>query len=143
MIIEKTTKMSKFMNFDVEINVMTRQLMNKVNIIMRFDFRLRLIFHIEHDMNFDDVCDDVELNIKKIKTRYHVFVVTHVNHQFVLKQSFLIDFSVNYDYHFDEIYVLLINLDLSRFVIFKILDKNDFANQMKEDVFSDDDHSLN
>jgi hypothetical protein len=54
--------------------------MNKVDIIMRSDFRLRLIFHIKHDMNFDDVCDDVELNIKEMKTRHHVFVVAHVDH---------------------------------------------------------------
>jgi hypothetical protein len=113
MIIEKTMRMSKLMNFDVEINVMTRRLMNKTDIIMRFDSRLRLIFHIEHDMNFDDVCDDVELNIKKMKTRHHVFVVAHVDHQLILKQSFLIDFNVNYDYRFDEIYVVLINFDFN------------------------------
>ncbi len=87
--------------------------MNKINIIMRSDFRLRLIFYIEHDMNFDDVCDDVELNIKKMKTRHYVFVVIHVDHQFILRQSFLIDFNVNYDYRFDEVYVVLINLDLN------------------------------
>ncbi len=85
MIIEKTMRVLKLMNSDVEINVMTRRLMNKIDITMRSDLRLRLIFHIEHDMNFDDVCDDVELNIKKMKTRHHVFVVVHVNHQFVLK----------------------------------------------------------
>jgi uncharacterized membrane protein len=93
-------------------------------------------------MNFDDVCDDVELNIKKIKTRHHVFVVAYIDHQFVLKQSFLIYFSVNYDYRFDEIYALLTNLNLSRFVIFKIFNKNDFANRIEEDVFFDDDNSL-
>jgi hypothetical protein len=85
MIIEKAMKMSKLMNSSVEINVMTKRLMNKIDIIMRSDFRLRLIFHIEHDINFDDVCDDVELNIKKMKTRHHVFVVAHVDHQLVLK----------------------------------------------------------
>jgi hypothetical protein len=85
MIIEKAMKMSRLMNFDVEINVMTKRLMNKIDIIMCSDSRLRLIFHIEHDMNFDDVCDDVELNIKKMKIRHHVFVVIHVDHQLVLK----------------------------------------------------------
>ncbi len=105
--------MSKLMNSDVEINVMTKRLMNKVDIIMRSDLRLRLIFHIEHDMNFDDVCNDVQLNIKEMKTRHHVFVVVHVDHQLVLRQSFLIDFSVNYDYRLDEVYAVFINFDLS------------------------------
>jgi hypothetical protein len=45
---------------------MTKQLINKINIIIYLSFRLRLIFYIEHDMNFDHVCDDVKLNIKKI-----------------------------------------------------------------------------
>ncbi len=80
MIIEKTIKMSKLINLNVKINIKMRRLINKINIIMRFDFRLRLIFYIEHDINFDYVCDDVELNIKKIKTRHYVFVVVHVNH---------------------------------------------------------------
>jgi hypothetical protein len=142
-IIEKTMRMSKLMNFDVEINVMTRRLMNKVDIIMRSDFRLRLIFHIEHDKNFDDVCNDVELNIKKMKTRHHVFVVVHVDHQFVLKQSFFIDFNVNYDYHFDEVYVVLTNLYLNWSIIFKALNKYDAINRIEENVFLDDDQSLN
>ncbi len=58
-------RMSKLMNFDIKINMMMKRLMNKINIIMRFNSRLRLIFYIEYNMNFDDVCDDVELNIKK------------------------------------------------------------------------------
>ncbi len=110
---------------------------------MRSDFRFRFIFHIKHDINFDDVYNNVELNIKKMKIRHYVFVITHVKHQFVLKQSFLIDVSVNYDYRFDEIYVMFTNFDLNRFVIFKILDKNYFANQIEKDVFFDDDHFLN
>ncbi len=80
MIIEKVMRMSKLMNSDVKINVMMRRLMNKVDIIMRFDLRFRLIFHIEHDMNFDDICNDVELNVKKMKTRHYVFVVVYVDH---------------------------------------------------------------
>ncbi len=136
-------RVSKLMNFDVKINVMTRRLMNKIDITMRSDLRLRLIFYIEHDMTFDDVCDDVKLNIKKMKTRHHVFVIVHVNHQLVLKQSFLIDFNVNYDYRFDEVYVVLINLDLNQSIIFKVLDKYDSINRIEENVFFDDDQSLN
>ncbi len=78
-----------------------------------------------------------------MKTRHHVFVVAHVDHQLVLKQSFLIDFNVNYDYHFDKVYIVFTNLNLNRFVIFKVLDKNDSTNRIEEDVFFDDDHFLN
>jgi hypothetical protein len=110
---------------------------------MRFESRFRLISHIEHDMNFDEICDDVELNIEELKTRHYIFVIAHANHQFVFNQLFLIDLSANYDYRSNEIYVVFINFDLSRFVIFEAFDRHDSANRTEEDVFSDDDDSLN
>ncbi len=131
------------MNSKTKINVMIKKLMNKTKIIMRFESRFRLIFHIDHDMNFDEICDDVELNIEKLKIRHYIFVIAHANHQLVLDQSFLTDLSANYDYRSDEVYVVFINSDLNRFVIFKAFDRHDSANRTKKDVFFDDDDSLN
>ncbi len=131
------------MNSKAEINVMIKKLMNKTKIIIRFESRLRLIFYIEHDVNFDEVCDDVELNIERLKTRHHIFVIIHANHQLVFDQFFLIDLSANYDYRSNEIYIIFINSDFNRFVIFKVFDRHDFANRTKKNVFFDDDDSLN
>jgi hypothetical protein len=83
-IIESVVKTTKLMNSETKINMMIKRLMNKTKIIMRFESRFRLIFHIDHDMNFDEICDDVELNIEKLKTRHHIFVIVHANHQLVL-----------------------------------------------------------
>jgi hypothetical protein len=94
-------------------------------------------------MNFDEICDDVELNIERLKTRHHIFVIAHANHQLVLDQFFLTNLSANYDYRFDEVYVVFISFDLNRFVIFKALDRHDSANRTEKDVFSDEDDSLN
>jgi hypothetical protein len=110
---------------------------------MRLESRLRLISSIDHDMNFDEICDDLELNIEELKTRHHMFVIAHADHQLVLDQSFLIDLNANYDYHSDEVYVVFINFDLNRFVIFKAFDRNDFANRIEKNVFFDEDDSLN
>ncbi len=142
-IIEDVVKIIELMNSKAKINVMIKRLMNKTRIIMRFESRFRLIFHIEHDMNFDEICNDVELNIEELKTRHHIFVIAHADHQLVLDQFFLIDLNANYDYRFDEVYVVFINFDFSRFVIFKVLDRHDFANRIEKDVFFDDDDSLN
>jgi hypothetical protein len=79
-IIEDVVKIIELMNSEAKINVMIKRLMNKTKIIMRFQSRLRLIFHIDHDMNFDKICDDVELNIEKLKIRHHIFVIAHANH---------------------------------------------------------------
>jgi hypothetical protein len=94
-------------------------------------------------MNLDEICDNVELNIEKLKTRHRIFVIAHANHQLVFDQSFLIDLNANYDYRFDEVYVVFINFDLNRFVIFKVLDRHDSANRIEKNVFFDDDDSLN
>jgi hypothetical protein len=110
---------------------------------MRFESRFRLTFHIDHDMNFDKMCDDVELNIEELKTRHHIFVIVHANHQLVLDQFFLTDLNTNYDYRFNEVYVIFINFDLNRFVIFNVFDRHDFSNRTKKNVFFDDDDSLN
>ncbi len=142
-IIEDVVKIIELMNSETKINVMIKRLMNKTKIIMRFESRLRLIFHIEHDMNFDEICDDVELNIEELKTRHHIFVIVHANHQLVFDQFFLTDLSANYDYRSNEIYVIFINFDFNRFVIFKVFDRHDFANRIEKNVFSDDDDFLN
>jgi hypothetical protein len=142
-IIENVVRITKLMNSKTKINVMIKRLMNKTKIIMRFESRFRLIFHIEHDMNFDEMCDDVKLNIEELKTRHHIFVIVYANHQFVLDQFFLINLNANYDYCFDEIYIVFINFDFNRFVIFKIFDRHDFANRIEKNVFFDDDDSLN
>jgi hypothetical protein len=70
-------------------------------------------------------------------------VIVHANHQLVLDQFFLIDLSANYDYRSDEVYVVFINFDFNRFVIFKAFDRHDSANRTEKDVFFDDDDSLN
>ncbi len=56
------------MNLKTKINIMIKKLMNKIKIIIYFKFRFYLIFHIDHDMNFNKIYDDVKLNIEKLKT---------------------------------------------------------------------------
>jgi hypothetical protein len=123
------------LNSRAEINVMTRRLMNMINIAIRSDSRLKLISYIEHDMNFDEICDDVEVNIDEFRTLHHIFVMSHANHQLVLKQFFLMNVFINYDYCNDEVYVIIFNSELTQFVIFKTLDRNDHANKDEEKIF--------
>jgi hypothetical protein len=120
-----------------EINVLTRRLMNMIDIAMRSDSRLKLISYIEHDMNFNEICDDVEVNINEFRMLHYIFVMSHANHQLVLKQFFLMNVFINYDYRNDEVYVIIFNSELTQFVIFKTLDRNDHANRNEEKIFSE------
>jgi hypothetical protein len=83
-IIQNAIKIIELMNSETKINVIIKRLINKTKIIIRFESRFRLLFNIDHDMNFDEMCDDVELNIKDLKTRHHIFVIVHANHQLIL-----------------------------------------------------------
>jgi hypothetical protein len=60
--------------------MMIKKLINKTKVIMRFESRFCLIFYIDHDMNFDEVCDDDNLNTKKLKTQHYIFVIIYANH---------------------------------------------------------------
>jgi hypothetical protein len=80
--------------------------------------------------------------MKELKTRHHIFVIIYVDHQLVLNQFFLIDLNANYDYRFDEVYVVFINFDFNHFIIFKAFDRYNSANRIKKNVFFNDDDSL-
>jgi hypothetical protein len=62
---KKTIKISKLLNFNVEINVITKQLIKKIDIIIRFDSYLCLTFYIKYNMNLYNIYYNVKLNIKK------------------------------------------------------------------------------
>jgi hypothetical protein len=128
-------KTMTFLDSRAEINVMTRRLMNMIDIAMRSDSQLKLNFYIEHDMNFDEICDDVEININEFRTLHHIFVMFHANHQLILEQSFLMNVFINYDYRNNEVYIIIFNSELTQFVIFKTLDRNDHANKDEEKIF--------
>jgi hypothetical protein len=67
-IIENVVRIIELMNSKAEINVMIKRLMNKTKIIMRFKSRFRLIFHIDHDMNFDEILwwDETEIRENEV-----------------------------------------------------------------------------
>jgi hypothetical protein len=134
-ILNDMVKTMALLDSGAEINVMTRRLMNMVGIAMRPGPRLKLISHTGHDMDFDGVCDDVEVNIGGLRTLHHIFVVPHADHQLVLGQPFLMDVSINYDYRNDGVYAIISNPELTQSAIFKALDRNDHANRGEEEVF--------
>ena len=130
-------KTTTFLNSKAEINVMTQRFMRTANLSMKVKSRLRLISHIEHEMNFVEMYKNVIINIEEFVIYHHIFVMTHANHQFVLRQFFLIDVNINYDYRFNEIYVIIFNSKITRSALFKCLNKQDSSNRIKEDLFSE------
>jgi hypothetical protein len=94
---------------EAEINMITRRLMNIVDMTMRPGSRLRLISYTRHDMGRDGVCTDVEVDVGGLCTIHHIFVVAYADHQLVLRQFFLTDVFINYDYRNDGVYAMMSN----------------------------------
>ncbi len=129
-------KITALLDSEAEINVMIRSLARDAQLKVIQGFRLRLIFHTGHEMDFEGVCLNVPIDVGGIKTKHHVFVVPHADHQLVLGQPFLQDVSINYDYAADgHTYAIISNPEKTKSAIFKCLDKRDSANRTEADVF--------
>lgn len=68
------------LNSSTEINVIIKRLMNMIEIIIRSKFKLKLIYHIDYDMNFDEICIDVEMNIENLYIIHHIFIITYADY---------------------------------------------------------------
>ena len=97
--------------------------------------KLFIAFAIDHQLNFIEVAPHVKIRIEKLITNHHFFVVNKPDHFIVLSQLFLTVVFINYDYCFDGIYVMIINPQLTRFVIVKIFDKHDRNNKNREKMY--------
>ena len=56
---------------------------------MRKRLKLELVSHTSHSRSFLGFSEDVEVAIKKLKTRHPIFVLEAGDHDLVLGQSFL------------------------------------------------------
>ena len=83
------TKYIALLNIEIEINVMTKKMMMKKNLIMKSRFHINFVLHIEHNKIFFEMCENVEINIEDFKIKHHIFVMNETNHILILSQSFM------------------------------------------------------
>ena len=81
-----------------KINIITRELMEDVNLAMRRGPKLELVSHTGHNLTFLGLCEDVKVAIGGLKTKHPMFLVEAGDHDLVLCQSFLnsVKFSQEY-----------------------------------------------
>lgn len=82
-------KVTVLLNTDVEINVMTKNLIEDVNLAMRQGPNLKLVSHIGHSHFFLGFCKNIKIAIKRLKIRHAIFMVEARDHNLVVSQSFL------------------------------------------------------
>lgn len=102
--LEDSFKVIALLDTNVEINIMTRKLMEDVNSAMRQGDKLELISHTGHNQHFLCLCEDIEVAIRGLKTRHPIFVIEAGDHDLVLSQLFLNSVKFSQEYKLDGVF---------------------------------------
>ncbi len=108
--LEDGSKVTALFDTDVEINVMTREVMKDAGLAMRRPPKLELVSNTGHIRLFLGLCEDVEIAIRGLKTRHPIFVVEHRDHDLVLGQPFLNSVKFGQEYKPDGIFGTITHL---------------------------------
>ena len=131
------TRYTVLINTDVEINVMTEDMMFKKKLVMRSRLYINFVSHIDHTKNFLRVCENVKMNINEFRSRHHIFVMNEANHVLVLDQSFMKKNKISTQWRFDDIYMIVHDKEIERQTVFRILsNQNKFSLREENEIFS-------
>lgn len=87
--LKNSINVTAVLDTDVEINVITREIMKDISLAIWQSLKLELVFHTGHNHLFLGFYEDVEVVIRGLKTRHPIFVVEYGDHDLVLDQFFL------------------------------------------------------
>lgn len=86
------------LNTGAEINGIPKKDMKDAKLAMRQRQKLKLILHTKYSQLLLRLCDDVDVVIGCLKTRYAIFVIEAEDHNLVLEQPFLNAIKFSQDY---------------------------------------------
>lgn len=127
--LENSSKVTTLLDSSIEINVITRKLIEDINLAMREDPKLELVFYNNYSHFFLSFYEDVEIVIKRFKIRYPIFVIEASNHDIVLSQYFLNFVKFSPKYKLDRIFSIITHLYMDQIAIICILIPQDPVNQ--------------
>ena len=131
------TRYTALIDIDVEINVMIEKIMIKESLIMRSRFHMNFVSYIDHTKNFLRICENVKMNIKKFRSRYHIFVMNKANYVLMLDQSFMKKNKTSIQWRSNDIYMIAHDEEIERQTIFRILsNQNEFSLREENEIFS-------
>lgn len=105
----------------VEINIMTRKLIEIVNLDIRQRLKLELVSNTDYSGFFFGFCEDIEIVLEEFKTRHLIFVIEAGDHDLVLGQFFLNSVKFSQKYKLDRIYDTIIYLYIYQTAVFQTL----------------------
>jgi hypothetical protein len=85
----------------VEVNVITRDIVDKAGLTIRTNLMLVLKAVSGEYRRFDRACKDIEINIGNIANTQMVLVVDNIDHQMILGCPFFYDTKLTFEYDKD------------------------------------------
>lgn len=82
--LKKSLKITAFLYNGIDINIITKKLIEKANLAMKQGSKLELVLHTGHSRPFFDFCKDIEVAIRRIKIRYQIFVFETEDYDLIL-----------------------------------------------------------
>lgn len=138
--LEDSFKVIALLDTNVDINIMTRELMEDVNLAMRQGDKLELIPHTGHNQHFFCLCENIEIAIRGLKTRHPIFVIEVGDYDLVLSQLFLNSVKFSQEYKLDEVFGTVTHLHTYQMAVFRTMAPQNPANRRENQIFL---HSLN
>ncbi len=126
--LKNDSKVTALLDTGAEINLMTKKLMEDVNLTMRRGRKLGLVSPTGQSRLFIGLCKDVEVVVLGLKTRHPIFVVEFSDHDFVLGQPFLNSVKFGQEYKPDEIFGTITHSFTHQSAVFRTLAPQDPAN---------------
>lgn len=128
------------LNTSIEINVMTRKLMENTNLAIGQRAKLELVSYINNCPSFHSLYEDTKIAIGGLKTKHLIFVIKARDHNFVSYQPFLNSVKFSQEYKPDEVFDTIIHLYIYQTAVLQTLAPQDLANQREKHIFP---YSLN
>ena len=107
-------KIKTLFNNDVEINCMSKRLINATQLLIRQEINIVMINFINERVCFFDVCKSIFINIESIIILTFIFVIKCLNHDFLLDRFFQRIARIN---------VINMNNDLLKMILHLLNDK--------------------
>ena len=133
--LEDGSKVTALLDTGVEINVMTREVMEDAGLAIRKGLKLELVSHTGHSQPFLGLCEDVEVAIGGLKTRHPIFVMEHGDHDLVLGQPFLHTLKFWQEYKPEGVFGTITHPQTLESAVFRTLSPQDPANRTENQIF--------
>ena len=84
----ENVKIKALFDSDVEVNCMSKRLMNSTQLFIRQDINIAMINFTDERARFFDVCESMLINIESIIILIFIFVIERSNHELLLNRFF-------------------------------------------------------